>query len=332
MTGNFGSRPGDEAFIRKATEGIDDSALSEGAAGRYPLVSGDEIVDADSYYPLKGMLQRMANEESSRGRLQAEGAVNHTPETHKKGWNVTIDTEGGQVTLWSYWLGDRLELSYAGNPLSDEGIKRLLKVEDAQPVTWDGQYMYGPNATTRQWGKFWGPKLPEGGRVWIETEGNGSAPIPRFINDQGVVERTDYLPNNIRTFPFSFYKDESPESPNASAEAVQEYREQFVLLAAEIAFKLGKPKGVSTEFALMVMTPEDLQREGYTTQWVKGSQGERQGRGSELVVGTNDSETVALESANSMVPWVTVRRLAVEDSITTPYQLAQRILEEDLYF
>lgn len=334
MTGYFDSSPQDEAFIRKATEGIDDSALSEGAADQYPLVSGDEIVATDDYYPLKGLIMRMANNELRRGRLQAEGEVTRLPETHKEGWNVTIDTDGGQVTLWSCWLGDKLELSYDGSPLPDDEIKRLLEVEDAQPITWVYDDYLNDTKTlgTRQWSRFYGPRLDNGGRVWIETEGNGSAPTPRFINDQGIVERANHLPNGIRTFPFSFFSDESPESPSAKAEDIQEYRERFIVLAAEIAFRLGKPKGVSTEFALMVKTPEDLQREGYTTQQIKGNRGERQGWGSELIVGTNANETIALESANSVVPWVNVRRLAVNESVTTPYQLAQRIIEEDLYF
>lgn len=332
MTGKFGSRPEDEALIREATEGIDDSALSEGAADQYPLIPGDEIIAADSYYPLKGMLQRMANEELTRGRLQAEGESTRLPETHREGWNLTIDTEGGQVTLWSCWTGDQLELRYAGNPIPDDEIKELLEVEEAQPVAWDGQFMYGSNATVRQWGRFWGPKLPEGGRVWVETEGHGSAPTPRYINEQGIVERADDLPNSVRTFPFSFFKDESPESPNATSEAIREYSERFILLAAEIAVKLGKPKGVSTEFAFMVKTPEDLQREGYTTQQVKGNEGVRQGWGSELIVGIHGNETVALESANEVVPWVNVRRLAVDETVATPHQLAQRIIEDDLYF
>lgn len=334
MTRDFGINPKDEAFIRKATEGIDDSALSEGAADQYPLISGDEIVEADGYYPLKGMLERMANDELSRGRLQAEGEVTRMPENHKEGWNITIDSDGGQVTLWSCWLGNQLDISYGGTPLSDDEIKSMLEVEDAKPIRWvyDDYLKDTKTIGTRQWSKFYGPTLESGGRVWIETEGNGNAPTPRFVNDQGIVERASHLPNRIGTLPFSFFSDESPESPNATAEAIQEYRERFILLAAEIAFKLGKPKGVSTEFALMVKTPEDLQREGYAVQQVKGNEGERQGWGSELIVGTNGNETIALESANSVVPWVNIRRLAVDETITTPYQLAQRILEEDLYF
>lgn len=332
MTGQFGSRPEDEAFIRKATEDIDDSVLSEGASDQYPLISGDDILEADDRYPTEGILMRMANEALTRGRLQAQGEVTRLPEAHATGWNITIDTDGGHVTLWSCWTGDKLELSYDGNPVADDDIKRVLGVKDSQPVSWDGTFMYGTDATERQWGRFWGPVLPEGGRVWIEVDANGNAPTPRFINEFGIVEPADRLYNHVRTFPYSFFKDESPESPNASEEAVQEYRERFILLATEIAFKLGKPKGVSTEFALLAKTPEDLQREGYVMQQIKGNPGERLGWANELIVGTYGSETVVLESANSIVPWVSVRRLAIDETVTSPNQLAQRIIEEDLYF
>jgi len=324
--------PEGEALLRAATEGIDDSALSTGASDQYPLISGDEIVVADDHDPVAGAYMRWGNEELKRGRLQAEGEIIRQPEEHKTNWHLVIDTDSGKkVALWSPWTGEHFTLTYDGEPLADDEIKGILGVEDAKPVRWIFDDTLTEGTGTRQWSPFYGPRISEGGRVWVDTSKYGPSSY-RLIDEHGNFHQpSGRLPNTVRTLEGLFFSNESPESPNGKPEVIQEYREKFILLAATIAFKLGKPKGISTEFGF-IMTPEDLQREGYEVQWVKGEAGVREGYGEDLVIGRKGNETIALESANSLVPWVSVRRLEVEDSPMTPYQLAQRIIERDLYF
>lgn len=327
----------EEALLREATAGIDASPMSEGAADQYPLISGDEIVASDGYYPLRGLLQRMANEELMRGRLQAEGEITRERQAHEAGWTLVIETDKGFVSLWSCWLGNQFYLQYAGEWIPKELIKETLQVTDGNAVKQERPTFLGGGFEMRKWADLYGPVLPDGGRVWIALEERESGGTPAIIDENGEYQRLYQHPDgamehSVGNYPFSSFNENEPDAPNATNNAVQEYRERFILLATQAAFRLGTPEAVHTEFALMVMTPEDLEREGYETTWIKGSSGFRYGWGKELVIGSNGKEQIALRSANSVVPWVNLRKINVDQTIDTPYKLAQSILDDHLYF
>lgn len=306
-----------ERLIKELTAGIDDSVL--GQRPEYPSVPADDIASAEEHSPLRADILRLMNATAEKFK-DSDGFYK---ENHDAGWTTTITTAVGNVCLWSCWLKDRFQLMYDGERLTPDEIKSSLGVQGALPVKWrDGE---------RQWAPFYGPRLPQGGRIWIDTKLNDFDKSPTIINAVGEPTCPARPVHTLCTYPSSFFSEQSPDSPSALPKYVQEYTEKFILLAAKLAFQLGQLQAVHTEFASATVTHHTLAEEGYQVEWLRGIPEFRRGYGHDLVVGRRNGETVALRSGNSLVPWIVTRCIDVGPEITKPVDLALRMLTEDFY-
>lgn len=308
----------------------------------YKKISSKEIKKAGEHDGLKALLMCAANATLKDAKNKAK-TKEHTPKFHDSGWTITLETPKGLVGLWSCWLRDRFHLVYPLNvKISDSLIKETLGVEDAKPVTqvsatsvsnstynlseWkdddkpllpaadgNGGIAYKTSPKLRLWDKFYGPQLEEG-RVWISHEDHNSYSVHLHnIKNKSLVDT--YFGHDhsmsISTFPFTFCNEYALDSPTTQPEAIQPYREKFFDLLCKIADKMGCCSAVHIDYGF-VFVPEQLTNLGYSVEWLKGNEGEREGWGNELVYATKGDEELMLESANSMVPWVCVRRINVE--------------------
>lgn len=186
-----------------------------------------------------------------------------------------------------------------------------------------------------KWGKFYGPIEPTAGRVWIENSGFYSYAVPFSFIEKGRLRTLFYghhRSNGIYNQTGSFFNEYAPEGPTAAPEAVREYRDKFIKLAAEIAFIMGGPKAVNIDFGYS-MVPEDLYREEYEIKWLKGDLGERTGWGREMVQGRKGDSTVIIKSGDDVIPWQTILRVPINRKfISNPTALADFIKEDLLWF
>jgi len=212
----------------------------------------------------------------------------------------------------------------------DELVMKILGVEPAEsvPHPWDA-------AKPTVWAKFWGPKVEKGGRVWVGKSDFDSYGhhLPIITKDGELVEVYfgHDMSRGIRTAPFSHFNEKSPESPTADPLAIQAYRSKFLELLVDTSLLFGTPTKVSVSYETFAMVPEDLAREGYQNiTWLKGGPDKREGWGNELVKAEKPGETIMLRSANSVVPWVTVRQLDIPASKQNKediYELVQGVLK-----
>ncbi len=321
--------------------------------GPYEKISDDEIEKAGEHNPQRADLMRAANNILDSARERSEGEVIREPEFHETGWNILFETDGGLVGLWSCWLGNKFYIGYPADLIiSAEIIKRTLNVKDASPVKYigavavndwgykgeykdkdkpleqneAGQIVAYQDNGERLWSQYYGPIENNDGRVWVCQENNyGEAVRFRYLSNHGLqVAKMDHSNcMSISTFPYSFHNKYSYEGPTTDCEAIQSYREKFIRLAAEVAYKCGRLKAIHIDYGF-ALVPEDLQREGYSNiEWKKGSWGRRNGWGDELVIAEKGENCVAIVSGNSLVPWITVVRYPVKNE--SAEQLANRI-------
>jgi hypothetical protein len=185
-----------------------------------------------------------------------------------------------------------------------------------------------------KWAKFYGPRESEGGRVWVDKcdSYSNSYPMP-FISKDGELKEAHYghsRSKSIVTFPFSFCNPYAPEGPTADPRAIQRYKHGFMQLLAHSACIAGNPAKITIDYGF-AMVPEDLEREDYKVTWLKGKPGVRNGWGNELVKGEKSGETIMLKSANSAVPWVTLRQFDITKEKQNPEGIYQ-IIKESLRF
>lgn len=319
----------EQGDIFKDLGDIDFSKLDEGKGAQYTPIPPDEISRTFEYYPLKGPLMNMANENLRDAQAQAEGLEIREKGYHDKGWELSIQTPNGIVGLSSSWLGTRFYLGYPKEFLpprtqvTDKLITTILGVEKADVLS------------AGSWGRFYGPLEPNGGRVWFDYDRNSTG--ARFPNTtDGELQEVYYwhpTANGVTNYPYSEYsQDTSEDAPTAAEEAVQRYRDRFILLASEIAFLIGGARAININYGF-VLVPEDLDREGYGgVSFLKGDWGIREGGGRELVRGQRGDSTIILQSGNSLVPWSTILRAPVNGRITSPTTLADFIKEDILWF
>ena len=316
----------------------------------YPEISREEIDQAQQSYPLRADLMNLANEVLSEAKEKRMWKPRE-PQEHEMGWQAVlhdgnVDTAVG---LWSCWLGDKIYLGYPKElDIADELIMELLGVELATPVPQvsatavndsnyageckdpdksletnkAGQVIAYRSDGPRTWAKFFGPKEAKGGRVWIDKSNRDSqgCPMPVILNNRHIVEIYFGHDNSkgISTFPFTCYNKYSPDSPTTEQEAIQKYRNKFIRLLAEIATLDCNPTHLTIDYGF-VMVPEQLEREEYEVNWLKGKPGTREGWGKELVVGRKPGETIMLKSANSMVPWSNIRDIELPAGMNAEY-------------
>ncbi len=284
-------------------------------SGQYEKISNEEINTVEEYNSQAGLLMILANSVLVDAEQKASGEKKYVPEFHESGWSIAIETPHGVVGLWSCWLNNQFYLGYPkennnfsnAEQVIDQLIMQILNVEPALPVR-------NVNFGTRQWAKFYGPQLPDNkGRVWVDhSEFDSSSHHFNVITKFGSLQNVYYghnESNGVRTMEFNFFNDEEPESPNATPEAIQPYRDKFIALACEIAQQMGGARAVNINYGF-VLVPEQLTQLGYdNVKWLKGRAGVREGWGKEVVCAEKDTEIIVLNSGNELVPWSTIRRI-----------------------
>lgn len=318
------------------------------ATKQYARIPDNEIETTAKHDPTRALLMIGANSALKEAEQQAGGQKPHKPKFHECDWSIAIETPWGVVGLWSCWLGDRFYIGYpksATGVIEDELIINTLGVELASEVLQvSATAVNDPNYTDeykdadkpleqngagqivaykthglRRWAKFYGPRQADDkGRVWVDHGGFCSN-----SHDFSVV--SDHLVNvryghdssmSIETFSFNFWNQYAPDGPTTDRAAVQAYRDRFLQLAIEIANLIGGATAVNIDYQF-VLVPEQLDSLGYQNiTWLGGRAGVREGWGSELVRAEKGDETIILKSANSMVPWINVRRVPCPNDLT----------------
>lgn len=196
--------------------------------------------------------------------------------------------------------------------------------EKPRTVNKAGQTIAYEHEQGRLWAKFYGPRLEDGGRVWVgHARRHSNSYYFPVITEDGVLENVYYghdYSTGIWTYKFNFYNEYAPDGPRADEESIQPYRDKFLTLACAIAQRMGGTQHATINYGFC-MVPEDLEREGYEQiEWLKGVPGRREGWGADTVRAVKDDEIVILKSGNSlvpwgMVPWGTIRRVPFDGSV-----------------
>ncbi len=224
------------------------------------------------------------------------------------GFNVVIETDNGNVGLFTCWLGNNFKIFYPLDvQVEDEMIMKTLDVTLSEPVK---NERYG----TRRWAKFYSNRLEEGGRVWIDIEKNHSYGHELYtINNKNLKQnRFGYnFSNTIYTNPFSYYNEFEPDAPNASYGSIISYKDKFIKLFVEIAKLTGNIKAINIDSGLVYYTPDILKEKNYNLERIKDK---------ELKYYVNDSYNnceIILKQCNLAVPWITVLRYVKDNSLTS---------------
>lgn len=301
--------------------------------------------------PLHNALEGMAYANLSAVSQRSRSPVRRKPEYHDSGWHLSIVSGNNLIGLWYSWLGNEFYLGYPrGVEVPDETIMHVLDVTESQPVGCvyatacaDAKqaeayrdadkpvepYKFGGviayrEEFPRQFGKFYGPRLPDGkGRVWVDVTNSHSHEFDfPLVDEKGTpvkIQHGYHLSNSVFTVTHPRYNRYAPEMPTRDPEALASYKNRFIALAAEIAFMSGKPEKIALKVAQPKNTPfvpEDLEKEGYDEiTWLRGRPGVRMGHGDDAVRAKKGDETVLLESGNGLVPWTTTRQLTVPAGI-----------------
>lgn len=216
----------------------------------------------------------------------------------QNGWNVTIETTGGVVGLWSCWMDNCFRIFYPLEvSVSDEIIMETLGVQMAEPVAND---LFG----SRLWARYYSNRLPDLGRVWIEHEKNHSNGHTLYTIKDKKLEG-HYVGHSeshtLGTFQFHFASETEPDAPNCRSENIQPYKDKFIQLLVKIAKLTGEIEAVNVESGGVLFTPEQLMAKRlpltksgdlYTKYYYT----------------EDDGYEIMLKSGNSIVPWITVIR------------------------
>jgi len=215
--------------------------------------------------------------------------------------------------------------------IPDRLIMDTLGVELALPVSHLNQF--SETVESRLWAKFYGARVEgDKGRVWIchsDHYSNSHHFNVVSSNSSEGLESVYYghsYSSGISTYPFSFWNKVAPDGPTAEPEVIQTYRDKFLALICKIASIMRGANAVNINYGF-VLEPEQLSQLGYgNVEWLKGQSGVRNGWGDELIRGEktfgDGKETVILTSGNSLVPWITIRRLPCEKNLT-----AEKLIE-----
>ena len=225
------------------------------------------------------------------------------------GWSVALETENGVVGLWCCWLGDRFMLGY---PLDffveDCLIMETLKVAEGIPVS---NERFG----TRKWAEFFSERCQKGGRVWIGHVKSCSDSMHIDLIREKMLVNVYYghdQSNTIENISFNFHNEKEPDAPTCDAEIIQTYQDRFLMLAWQIAQKLGRIVAVNLTVNAL-FCPKKLESKGYELEYIKGSKERYEGWRGTVIYTEKGEEEIMLRSANVLVPWVSVIRNPVED-------------------
>lgn len=184
-----------------------------------------------------------------------------------------------------------------------------------------GQVVAYRTRESRLWAKFYSARVAgDKGRVWVDhSDWNSNGHHFNVVSHssreglEGIYYYGHDYSRGISTFPFSFWSEYAPDGPTTESEVIQSYREKFLALMCEIAKKMGGATAVNIDYSF-VLVPEQLSQLGYVNiEWLKGRPGYREGWGKDVVRAEKltdvGKEVVVLKSANSLVPWSTIRRV-----------------------
>jgi hypothetical protein len=261
---------------------------------QYERVENEELKAAfESSDVFRGVGMLLANMATASALDQLHGTP-YTPEFRDAGWTLGFQTPRGIIMLWSCWLRDQFVLS---TPASIVAVTPcffdLLKIVEPEVVD---------------------PSLPTV-RILRTPSNPPSSRSFRTIEDtvDGSYQMYKFEAHGLDTF-FTVFTDPYPsEFVSVVPDAIQLFRDKFIQLALNIADAVG---GVSVLHVNMDFTviPESVGSIGFNPSvWVRGTPGQRQGWGRDLVYATHkeNNEVLMLESANSLVPWTTTRRIPV---------------------
>ncbi|MBI4177192.1 MAG: hypothetical protein HY516_02395 [Candidatus Aenigmarchaeota archaeon] len=297
----------------------------------------------DATDPLGSALSNMAH--ANLDSLRTLNLTEQRPEYHESGWHLSVVSGNSLVGLWHSWLGNEFYLGYPKSvEVADETIMRTLGVTHARPVRYvsatafpdaksadahrdadkpTAPYKFGGvlayrEEYPRQFGRFYGPQLPDGrGRVWVDVTASHSHEFEfPLIDEKGEPKPAQHgyhLSSSIFTVTYAHCNQYAPECPSTDAKAFAPYKSRFIALAAEIAFMAGKPDRIAVKVAQPKSTPfvpERLEKEGYSEiEWLKGRPGVRIGYGDDVVRAKKGNEVILVESANGLVPWTVTRQV-----------------------
>lgn len=221
------------------------------------------------------------------------------------GWDVTIETTGGVVGMWSCWMDNCFRIFYPLDvSVPDEIIIDTLGVKMAEPVA---NVLFG----SRLWARFFSDRLPDLGRVWIELDSNHSYGHSLYtienktVKDHYVGHSQSYT---LGTFNFHFANRDEPDAPNCDPKNIQPYKERFIKLLVKIAKLTGKIKAINVKSGGMLFTPEELKSKRF--QLIKTDVGL-----TTYYYTKDDMYEIMLQSGNSIVPWITIIKFPASNSL-----------------
>lgn len=255
-----------------------------------------EIQKASESDPLRALLMITANAtiKETNEKVNKE----HKPLFHSNGWSIAFHTEKGIVGLWSCWLENSFTLCYplAQEKITDDIILKHFNLSLGQSVDFEN----GP----RQWAEYYSERKTMG-RVWFDHKDFNSYGRHFCYVENSELKEIYYGHREswtLATYPFDFCYNKFIDCPTNTPEYIQAYRDPFIQFVLD-NWKVSK---ITVEFN-NVLVPQQLEKLNYEVKWLKGSPKTQRGWGDELVQGIKGDEIVFIKSANSLVPWITIR-------------------------